>query len=697
MHPLLSLRLPDTDLPVGGRLQAFSAQWSLISEDPWVLSTVRDGYRLELTRIPFLSAVPWAFPVPNDPDLARLVKAEVDQMLDKGAIEVVEDGSPGFYSPIFLVPKKTGGWRPVLNLRRLNKFMEVRHFRMESTRALAQVIRDQDWAISVDLKDAYFQVLVHPESRPFLRFFFRNRVYQFRALPFGLATSPRVFSRLVACVAATCHRFDLHFHFYLDDWLLRNPSREQLLDQSRLLLQLTNNLGFLVNWEKSQLVPSQRFRYLGVEFESTSGLMFPPSDRVERIISLTTTLSRASKVRARFILQWLGLVNSAADQVDLGRLHMRPVQIWLLAVWRPSSGQLDASLSLPGPLLQIVWEFWSDRNRLLRGVPLRPHQVSDYLVTDASQLGWGAHLGGLQISGGWSLEESSLHINVLELLAVQKALSHFRRSLSGPLVLVRCDNFTVVQYLNREGGTRSPTMCRYVWDLLKWCEAQGLRLRAQHVPGQDNILADALSRGKKLASSDWTLDQSIVDAICELWDDPMVDLFALRRNARRPIFVSPFPEQGALTVDALAMDWNGLSAYAFPPVPLLPLVLGKLEEASACHLILIAPFWPSQVWFPRLLEALIDLPRHLPARQDLVRLGATRVGRFHRNPESLNLHAWRVSSDHSRREDFRQRLRTELPPRKGSRRSESTTLNGTSSLVGVLNGTPIHAIRLFSV
>ena len=165
---------------VGGRHQPFWNRWAEVTQDSWVLAIIREGYKLELVRQPLLSPIPLPFHLPADPEQVELVAQEIRSMLDKLAVEVVADHSPGFYSSIFLVRKKNWKWRPVINLRRLNQFLLMPHFRMESTRSLMRDVQAGDWSASIDLSDAYFHIPIHVDSRKFLRFAFRGQVYQFR-------------------------------------------------------------------------------------------------------------------------------------------------------------------------------------------------------------------------------------------------------------------------------------------------------------------------------------------------------------------------------------------------------------------------------------------------------------------------------------------------------------------------------------
>ena len=70
----------------------------------------------------------------------------------------------------------------------------------------------------IDLQDAYFHVLIDPDSRKYLRFAFENKVYQFGVLPFGLNTAPKVFTRLGYTVAAYLHCQCISVILYLQPW-----------------------------------------------------------------------------------------------------------------------------------------------------------------------------------------------------------------------------------------------------------------------------------------------------------------------------------------------------------------------------------------------------------------------------------------------------------------------------------------------
>ena len=80
--------------------------------------------------------------------------------------------------------------------------------------------------------------------------------------------------------------------------------------------------------------------------------------------------------------------------------------------------------------------------------------------------------------GTWSLPESKLHINYLELKAVFLALKEFQDLCIHKIILVATDNTTVVSYINKEGGMRSDPVCALLWRILTWCTRNQVILKA---------------------------------------------------------------------------------------------------------------------------------------------------------------------------------------------------------------------------
>jgi hypothetical protein len=98
----------------------------------------------------------------------------------------------------------------------------------------------------------------------------------------------------------------------------------------------------------------------------------------------------------------------------------------------------------------------------------------------------------------------------------------------------------------------------------------------------------------------------VTDGIFLKWHQPNIDLFATKLNFVLPIYISPVGDPQAFAVDALSVDWKGMSAYAFPPTTLLLKVIQKITE-TPCPVLLVTPYWPRMPWFALLLQ-LADRP-----------------------------------------------------------------------------------------
>ena len=230
--------------------------------------------------LPGLSSSPFSHPgivsdVPGRLSSGSSLAARGRGMLAKGALEIARDPGPGFYSRLFLVEKASGGWRLVISLSHLNEFVQLTRFKMETVTSVLLSVREGDFLASLDLKDAYFQIPIHRSSRKLLRFTLEGTVYQFRALCFGLSTAPQVFTRVFAIVSAWAHSHGIRLLRYLDDWLVLSSLEREAKQAVQSLLSLCRTLGIVINKKKSDLVPSQTAKYLGMTIDTEPGMVFP--------------------------------------------------------------------------------------------------------------------------------------------------------------------------------------------------------------------------------------------------------------------------------------------------------------------------------------------------------------------------------------------------------------------------------------
>ena len=170
-----------------------------------------------------------------------------------------------FYSRLFTIPQNNGELRPVLNLSPLNKFLRVIKFKTETVDESDQLASSRDWSTSIDLRDAYFHVAIHPLRQPYLRFVWDNKVYQLRVLPFGLSLAPLITEIIVQfrhdhpCERDTVQSLPVRL-------VKPGPVKSTMPERSHTDPRFDPKMEFQIKLAKCDLIPSQTFQYLGVFF-----------------------------------------------------------------------------------------------------------------------------------------------------------------------------------------------------------------------------------------------------------------------------------------------------------------------------------------------------------------------------------------------------------------------------------------------
>jgi len=124
------------------------------------------------------------------------------------------------------LPKKYGGQRPVINLKRLNYHVKSEHFKMEILHTVKSLLQKEDWITKVDLKDAFFMVPIAKQFYYFLLFKANVESFQFLCLPFGLCSAPRVFTKVLKPAVELLRSIGIRLVIYMNDMLLMANSKQ---------------------------------------------------------------------------------------------------------------------------------------------------------------------------------------------------------------------------------------------------------------------------------------------------------------------------------------------------------------------------------------------------------------------------------------------------------------------------------------
>jgi len=578
------------------------------------------------------------------------IDAEVQKYARHSIVECAEHSEDEFVSQIFPVPKKSGGVRIILNLKPLNEDLHYQHFKMESLKSVLDLIERNCYMASIDLKDAYYSMSIHPNDRKYLRFIWNGTLFQFTCLPNGLSSAPRWFTKLLKPIFSQLRSSGFVSVYYLDDtWLMGRSIEECNLNVSNTL-EMLQKAGFLVNEEKSRMSASQMISFLGFDINSKTMTVSLPADKRFEILSLCNILLKGNSFKIRFVARVIGKLVSCLPAVQFGALFYRYLETDKIKSLKLSAGDYDSYMTLTeDSKSELKW--WID-NALNCSRPIDLPDYSCTLTTDASKLGWGAVYDGEKTGGRWSAIEAECHINELELLAIFYGLKSFSSHISGSHVRVQSDNTTAVTYINNLGGVKSVGCHEIAKKIWLWALQNRVILSAEHLPGSVNVLADKASRVFD-DNTEWSLVPCVFDNIRESLGPFSIDLFASRLNCKHSIYASWKPDPSAAFVDAFSRNWTKYSDfYAFPPFSVILRCLRKIDLENAQG-TLIVPLWPAQPWFPKLLKMIVAPPTILPKNCLCLPFSKSDVPNFQKN---LHLLVCPVSGNALRVEAFQMSL-----------------------------------------
>lgn len=572
----------------------------------------------------------------------------IRELLKEDVISVVNPCEDQFISSIFVIPKHDGNHRLIINLKSLNEFIKMSHFKIEDHRTVSRLMTCNCFMSKIDISNAYYHIPIKQAHRKYLRFRFEGSLFEYNVLPFGLNCAPLIFTKVLKPVISKLREKGYLSVAYLDDILLLGKSQKECKDNVRRTVELFEYLGFLINYKKSNLSPSHICQYLGLVYNATTMRVSLPSEKRVKINALLRKFSTVKHCKIREFVKFIGSLVSATPAIKYSFLHTKLFERERYLALLTSKNNYDAKMYLPSSL-STDFSWWI--SKIFNGtneIRIDKYQVEVY--TDASKSGWGVYWNSKTTFGFWSEEEKNLHINLLELWAVYFGLKCLGNEYSGCNILCRVDNTTAVSVINRMGSVRFQNLNKLARMIWEWCQERDIYVFASYINTKDNIYADKASR-KTHKETEWSLADSAFIKIKLKLGVPVIDLFASRLNRKCTKFVSWMRDPEAYKVDAFTLNWGGLYFYAFPPFSMILRVLQKIIRDNA-EGIVVVPFWVSQPWYPLYKSLLITEPLILQPENMLLSFR----GVPHPLSKNLSLVAGRLSGKRFSEERFHQTL-----------------------------------------
>lgn len=582
-----------------------------MTDDSFVLNIIR-GYKIPTIENVYQNKTP---EVPRfSKHESRELRVAVDKLLEIGAVEPCRPTPGQFISSYFLVPKSDGTYRFILNLKKFNNFMHTDHFKLEDIKLAANLLHPSDFMCKLDLKDAFFLVSVNGKYRKYLRFSYNNKLWQFTCLPFGLCSCPFIFTKILKPVIHTLRSQGITVIIYLDDMLLIAKTAEKCRNDTQKAIELLQSLGFIINFEKSKIVPSRCCTFLGFTINSETMRLSLPLEKRTKINNLLKTVIKENQCKIELMAKLAGVLSSACLAVKYGWLYYKSLERDKYLALKANKGNMKAIAPLSVSTIRDL--HWWKQNIFITYNPIRKFTFKKEIFSDASLTGWGAAFKDQRAHGFWTSDEKQMHINFLEIKAAHFALKHLASNDENCQILLRVDNNTAIAYINKMGGIKFPNLNSAARDLWQWCEARGIWVFAEYIASKDNTDADAESRISNI-DTEWELSSNAFRKIVEIFGQPYLDLFASRINKKCSHYCSWEFDPDAISINAFTCSWGNKLCYAFPPFSLMPRVLKKIREDEA-SVIVVAPFWPGQAWYPEFERLAVEQPIIFQPSNDLL-------------------------------------------------------------------------------
>lgn len=400
------------------------------------------------------------------------VRRQIKDMEDQG---VIKKADTEFINPMVVVEKENGKLRLCLDAREIKKGMSADHAKPILLEEVFHRIEKAKWFSKLDIKNAFWQIELEEECKLFTGFILETQTYVFNRLPFGLKTSGASFTRAISTILGPL--LEERTIVYLDDILIATETLEgHTIVMSEVLRRLQEK-GVVLNSGKCEFL-QHRVKLLGHHFEEDEAKM--TEETKQAIISFSIPKNRKA------VQSFLGLANWDRRFIPGLTESAKPIELLLKKETKFKWGEKEQQA------FEEVKKKFKEADKLSH---MRPDR-SFGLETDASTIGLGARLFQLDDEGieytiayaSRSLKEAERNYTTTELecLAVVWAVKKWRTYLLGHQILVRTDHKALI--FMRACVWTSRRVARWQLDL------QEFDLKFEHIKGEKNVKADALSR-----------------------------------------------------------------------------------------------------------------------------------------------------------------------------------------------------------
>ena len=388
-----------------GKIKGCLKFWKAITSDKEILGYV-NGITVKFIENPTESLLLKEFEFSEDE--REVIREEVAKFLQKGIIKEVkhmeDEEDISFVTNVFVRTKLDGSARTILNLKRLNTFIERTHFKMETLKSALKLVKRGCWFANIDLKDAYYSVPVKKRDRKFFRFHFEGKVYEFQCMPQGYCDAPRVFTKITKPLMAVLRSQGFSNSIYIDDILLTADTFEEISSNVKETIQIFDAAGFTVHTKKSVVHGTKNIEFLGFVIDSEDLVVKLSHAKADGIITKTSRFLTKQKVTIQEISETIGTLVASEPGNLYARIFYKRLEIYRNKMLKEAKGNYKTKIAVPSHLLLDLNWWCKNVDKYPR--PIAPPKYDKVFSCDASLTGWEVHSVANNTSSGglWSEE-----------------------------------------------------------------------------------------------------------------------------------------------------------------------------------------------------------------------------------------------------------------------------------------------------
>jgi len=409
-------------------------------------------------------------------------------------------------SPIGLVPKNNPGefrlihdlsfpWNDSINSAIPPEFSSVQYASIDDAINHIRSLGPHCLMAKTDIDSAFRLIPIHPSDYELLGFMWDDNFFFDRCLPMGASSSCAIFesfSSALEWIAESKLKIQNIVHM-LDDFLFLGPPHASICQRSLdLFVDTCALIGVPIKQEKT-VNATTCIQFLGIILDSHKMEARLPEDKVLKLRTALASCYKKRTLMLRDLQSLLGLLNFACKVIIPGRAFMQ-------RLYRLSSGvshpRHHVTLNQEARRDLAAWKMFIDhfngKSFFLADRWVLASHLN--LFTDSSgSLGFAAIFGTHFCYGRWPHQWSEINITDKELFPIVLAVEIWGHMMANRCIIFHCDNSAVVHIINKQSAKSQFTMV-LVRRLVISCMTHNILCHAEHVPGVNNTLADALSR-----------------------------------------------------------------------------------------------------------------------------------------------------------------------------------------------------------